>query len=445
MKTVAELLAERHEKVKAMEAIVTKADSDGDRDLTTDEQTAFDELDAEIKAIDTRIEQRKNIEAIKKASAVPASGDNPTDPVQQTKAATPAPGHIEPEYRDKEAEKGTKFARYVRALAAGKGIPEFAAKIASEQYKDDSVAKALAAGTATDGAELVPTEFSAEFIELLRPESVVRQSNPTLMTFDGAGTIQIPRLASGATGSYVGENANIAYDDAQFDTITLTPKKLGVLTAISSELLRRSNPSVDMIVRDDLLAGAASTSDGQFIRGTGSATAPTSLKEIADNASQTSAANATVNLANVTIDLGKALVALKNANVRMRRPGWLMAPRTENYLMNVRDGNGNFAFRDEMLNGQLYRMPYRTTTQIPTNLGTGTDESEVYICDFADLIIADEQRIVVSVSDTAAYHNGSAVVSSFSQDQTVVRLLMSHDLDMRHTESVYYLSAVQWI
>ena len=137
-------------------------------------------------------------------------------------------------------------------------------------------------------------------------------------------------------------------------------------------------------------------------------------------------------------------MALRNANVRMIRPGWLFSPRTEHYLMTIRDGNGNFAFREDMLAGKLWGYPFGVTTQIPDNLGGGSDESEIYLVDMADSVIAESTNLIIDVSSEAAYHDGGNVVSAFSLDQTVIRVIASHDFGMRHDASVAVLSAVKW-
>ena len=182
--------------------------------------------------------------------------------------------------------------------------------------------------------------------------------------------------------------------------------------------------------------------DVAFIRDAGTGNAPKGLRYWAPSASVI-AANATVNLANVTADLGKAELALEEANVRLSRPHWLMAPRSKNYLMNLRDGNGNKAF-PELDRGELRGAPVLTTTSIPKNLGSGTNESEIYYVDADELILAEDQRIIIEASPVAAYYDGSAVQAAFSLDQTVVRVIAQHDFAPRHPEAVAVLSAVTW-
>jgi HK97 family phage major capsid protein len=339
-------------------------------------------------------------------------------------------------------EKGQVVARIIRALAAGHNDPQRAAAWAQKQWGDEVVSKALAAGDAAAGGFLIPDQYSADIIELLRAQSIVRRLNPLQVPMP-MGTITLPKITGGVTAQYIGENVNIPKGQPSFGALRLTYKKLAALVPVSNDLLRYNAYGVDAIVRDDLVSGIAMREDIAFIRDDGSQFTPKGLRYWAP-AANVIPANGTVNLANVTTDLGKLMLALMNANVRMLRPGWMMAPRTMMYLMTVRDANGNFAYRDEMLTGRLWNFPFGVTTQIPINLGGGTDESEVYFVDFADFVIADATSIIIDASTEAAYHDGTNVVAAYSQDQTVVRAIVQHDCGMRHDASVAVLSAVKW-
>jgi HK97 family phage major capsid protein len=79
-----------------------------------------------------------------------------------------------------------------------------------------------------------------------------------------------------------------------------------------------------------------------------------------------------------------------------------MAPRTMMFFQNLRDGNGNFAF-PEVQRGELRGKPIRITTQIPTNLGGGSNETELYLADFAHVFVGEHMGIEVALSTEAAY------------------------------------------
>lgn len=402
---------------------------DIDRALTTEEEKEFGDLKAEMSALDAQITRAEEVRAMKAASATPIN--------QGTQAQASSVQVSEP-----KREKGWALSRIVRSLAACKGDWNRAAAYCEKVYGDQQVAKALAAGSATAGGFIVPEDFSAEIIEFLRPMSVVRASGAVTVPLPN-GNMTMPKQAGGASAAYLGENQNLAKTEQTFGQLRLTARKLGALTPISNDLIRFASTSVDTLVRNDLVAAIAQAEDSAFIRNDGTGAAPKGLRYWCPSANAL-AVNATVNLANIDQDLGRAWLALREANSRMLNLGWLMAPRSENYLRNIRDGNGNKAF-PEMANGTLKGYPFKSTTQIPTNLAvTGSSESEIYLVDFADVIIGEVPGIIIDVSDTAAYHDGSNVVAAFSLDQTVVRVITQHDLGMRHDSSIAVLKDVDW-
>ena len=294
------------------------------------------------------------------------------------------------------------------------------------------------------GGFMTGEAFTTEVIELLRPTAVVRSLNPILWPMEN-GIAEVPRLAGGAQASYIGENQNIGTTEQTFENLILVQKKLAAIVPLSNDMLRFGRPGTEAVVRDDVVNALKEKEDITFIRGSGAQNTPKGMLNWALSAHKINA-NATVNLANVTTDLTTMVNTLESANVRMTRPGWLMTPRTKNYMFGVADGNGNYPFRDEIIKGQLWTWPFRTTTQIPNKLGGGSDESEIYLVDFADAVIAESTELLIDTSSEAAYYDTglAAIQAPFSKDQTVIRVIEQHDFGMRHDASIVILQQVTW-
>ena len=338
---------------------------------------------------------------------------------------------------------GGNVAKIVLSLVATKGITSEAARWCEKQFGDGLVAKALAAGVGSAGGFTVPETLSADFIELLRPASVVRRMGPASVPLVN-GTAVIPRMTAGSTASYIGENTNITKTEPTFGQMKLVERTLAALVPISNDLLRNSNQQVQQLVVNDLVQGMATTFDSASIRSDGTGNQPKGMRYQAQSGNII-AANGTINVANVKNDLGKLMLALMNANTRMINPGWLLAPRTVVYLTNLVDSNNTQVFPElSTPNPTLRGYKFGVTTNIPVNLGGGSDESEVYFVDFADLIVADDPRFDIEVSNTAAYHDGSNVVAAFSLNQTVVRVIQRHDVGLRYYGSAAILTACKW-
>lgn len=345
--------------------------------------------------------------------------------------------HPTPIPSDKET-RGLRAGRFLRAIAAGR-TPEGAANHARKAWGDEVMAKALEASTAEAGGVLVPSEYSSDVIELLRERAVIRGLGPMIVPMP-TGSMTMPKLTGGATGGYIGESYNLPASEQTFGQIALSWKKLAVLVPMSNDLLRFNAANADSIARDDCVASLSLLEDAAFLRANGSQFQPKGLYYWAANKFD---AQGSPTLTTVTEDLATAILYLRNANVRMLRPAWIMSPRSEFYLRTLRDTNGNLVFAAEMAGGRLFGIPYASTTTVPDNLG-GASESEVYLADFADVMIGEANSLEVSASDVAAYHDGSQLQSAFSLDQTVLKVLAHHDLGVRHAASVCVIEAVAW-
>ncbi len=365
-----------------------------------------------------------------------------------TQHKTPVAGDPNPDISirtvapETKPEKGIRFARAVRALAAQKNDLRAAAYHIEHVFHDPVLAKALAEGAGTAGGFLVPPEVAREIIEMLRGQAVVMKSGARTMPMN-SNILTLPKMTAGAQAEYVGENSNIVKSEESFGQLNLSAKKLAVLVPISNDLIRDSSPSADGIVRDDLVNAMSLRADKAFIRDDGTANKPKGILYWVPAGNKFNA-NATVNAANVIADLGKARRLVLASGALMARPCWYMSPRTEGYLMVLTDANSNFVFRAEMILGKLLGYPFYLSTQIPENLGAGTNESEVYFGDAVDGIVGENEDLLVDVSTEAAYHDGTNVVAAFSLDQTVIRVIERHDFGLRHDTSYAVIQAVKW-
>jgi len=356
----------------------------------------------------------------------------------------------------RKREKGELFGRYARAIAASAMHAKMGQFIAPEdiakgwgdadvaKFITDYRSKTMTAGDPLAGGFLVPQQFSQDVVELLRPTSVVRRLGATTIPMP-VGSLRFPTVSAGTTGYYVGEATNITKTQLATGQITLTFKKLAAVVPFSNDLLRYSSPGADAIVRDDVVRAFGQAENTAFLRGQGVSAAPKGLRYWAA-AANVFAANATVSLANTTIDLGKLMQKLMDNNIPFTRPGWIFAPRTWRYLATIQTTTGAYVFREEMNGGRLWGYPYAISTGIPVNLtdGGGTTETEVYLADFADVIIGEAMSMAVDASSEAAYDDGGTTRLAFSRDETVIRAITEHDLGVRRAESVALLNCCTW-
>lgn len=418
--------------VENMDGMLATAATEQGRDMTADETSAFDNLKAEADKLQADIAREQDVLDRKALAA------KPLDKVP----GGPAPAGTVPAA---PAEKGITFARMTRALAVARGNP-FDAQRVAEAWGDSGLFANQNMSSGAAGGFLVPETVGAEMIELLRPASVVMASSPIFLPM-ASGNFTMNRQASGVTANYVGEQQATNATGLTLGQVKLSAKKLQALVPISNDLLRAASLAADRVVRDDLVLSLATRADLAFIRGGGTEFSPRGLRfqpvGFAQETTNILAANATVNLVNVTSDLGRLELALMAADVPQVRPTWLMAPRTLLYLTNLRDGNGNKAF-PEVETGMLRNKPIRVTTQIPVNLGSGSD-SELYLVDFAHIVVGEHMGIDIAVSTEAAYLDATGtLVSAFARDETLMRAIQQHDIGARHLAAIAVLTGVTW-
>jgi HK97 family phage major capsid protein len=346
--------------------------------------------------------------------------------------------------RDVHKGKGLDFAALIRLNAVAKMEGRNVVDIA-ERDGYPEIAKALSAGSYASGGALIPPEFASEVIELLDATAVVRSLGPRILQMP-RGTLNVPRVTAGATAAYVGENTAPTPSSPTTDLLTLSAKKLAALVVVSNDLIRQGGPAVDATVRDDLVRKMANRQDLAFLRGSGASYEPRGIENAAAASQAETAYNSTTpSLAQVDATLHNVMGKLQDNNVDHDEScAWIMPPRVARYLSQLRDGTGPYVFRDEIRGGRLHGFRLAVSTQIPTNLGGGTNESRIYFVKMSEVFIGDTLQMEVSFHENAAYDDSGTVKSGLSQDQSVFRALSEHDIALRHDKGAAYATAVKW-
>lgn len=467
-------LSEKHRELKRRRAEVVakmselvKQEDDADKPLDDEQSTTFDDLAAALAAIDQRLQR---VAAAMQAAAEGATegGDDDTDDDGdkggggttkprngsfRVQGTTPARAKRDPDAGLKE-KRGVRAARYVLGILHArynKVSIDKAAEFIANRFGDDVVARALNAGTTGEGGALIPQDFMADLIELLRAMTAVRGANPMEVGMP-MGNLTIPRLAGGATAAYQNELDDIAISQERFDDVNFVARKLTAMVPVSNDLIRRAPIGVEEVVRDDLVQTVARREDLAFIRGDGTDKGPVGMRHLAQPANLITVTAMPVapapgdQLTAILDAASAALLALQNGMSRMIRPTWIMAPTVARFIATARDQIGGFYFKDEVERGMFEGYPIRLTQQIPTNLAVSTYStgSEIYFVDMADFVIADTYNVIVDASDVAAYNDGTSMVSSFQRDQSLFRVIAEHDCNMRHLQSLVVLLTQDW-
>lgn len=389
-----------------------------------DAQKAFDQVNAAV----------KRAEAAEAAAASAAVGDQDAGGKPGARPAQP----VDP------AAKGVTVGFVVHALARCKGDRDKAASYL-EAEGHSGISAALSGATEAAGGVTIPRPMAAELIELLRARVVVRAAGARTFPMP-AGQVRHAKQTAPATATYVAENAAITPSEPTFDKLDQSFKKLTGLVPIGNSLLRHSGFAMAQMVRDDLLKVMALREDLAFIRGDGSANTPRGIRNWLLAANWTAALNSGVaaTAAAAETALRRVVSRVEDANVSLTNPGWIMRASAKNFLANLRDAVGNKLFPSIEANGQLLGAPIYTTTQIPNNLATAGDETEIYFGEFSEAMIGDSMDLSIGVSTEAGYYDGANYISAFQNDLTLMRAISEHDFALEHDVAFAGFNAKGW-
>lgn len=303
------------------------------------------------------------------------------------------------------------------------------------------VAAVLSGATAGAGGVTVPEPLAQKVIDLLRPKVVVRKAGAESSPLP-AGKLRHARMATGAVAGYIGEAQPIQETEPTFDNVDQSFKKLSALVPLSNDLLAMSSVDMARLARNDVVKAMAAREDIAFIRNDGTGLTPKGLRHwcLAPNwlteASNTAAA--------VEALIMRLVNRVEDADVPMLKPGFIMRASTKNFLAELRDANGFRVYPSIARDGTLKGYPIHVTSQVPNNLGAGSD-TEITFCDFSEIMIGDSKVLVLATSSEATFINGGGTpVSAFQNDLTLMRAISEHDLAPMHDKAIAGATVTGW-
>lgn len=434
MKNLDDLRRARKDAAAAMKAkadAITALESDGTADAAAmaKAQAEFDAAQAAFDGADKLVKRAEQVEAAQAAAAGPGDAKPGADVQARVPGQMANPDH-----------KGAEVGLLMHAIYQGGGDREKAMAVLDREGHS-GISAQLSGLTDAAGGFTIPRPMAEMMIQLLRSRVAVRASGARSVPMP-AGDLRNAKQLTGATASYGAELAATAASGQTFGAVDLGFKKLSALVPVSNSLLRQSSMNMAMVVRDDLLKVMALREDLAFLRNDGTGGNPRGLVSWCPVGNAQTAIAATAAAAEAAIRRAVSLV--EDANVAMVSPGWIMRASAKNWLGGLRDAVGNRVFPSIDDNGTLRGFPIRLSSQIPTNLGGGTNETEVIFADFDEIMIGDAASITLAMSTEAAVVTGGVTVSAFQTDQTVFRAISEHDLAPANDVAISTIRGVNW-
>ena len=286
--------------------------------------------------------------------------------------------------------------------------------------------------SANEADELVATVLdSGRFIDLLRNNSALLGN---VMEIPGlTSNVDIPRQTGTATTSWVEESPGSDYSlsDQSFDTISLSPKKLFVGTAISNTALIQATPGIEMLVRMDLARSRALKIDDALLNGSAADDkVPTGILNVTgitkvDAGTDTNGIAASLNrVASLFQEVDARNALYPNSRfLTHSRLKWRLS------VLEVAANTGIFLWRDNRVLGYMAD----SSNQVPNaTRGSGGNASPMLVYSPDDVLFASFGTEDVQYNPYSQRRKGLVEITVFSH----------HDAAVRHAETIAWLNHV---
>lgn len=408
--------------------------------LTPEEKAEYATLTKEVGDLD---EQLERLVALEKAS--PSAALSPVNGKTIAKASASREHKIE--VKGPDLPKGTAWTRYVMALAMSKGNVMQAAEIA-KQWQDSTpevalvLKSAVTAGTTTDATwagNLVQYQnMASEFVELLRPQTIIGRLNLRRVPFN----IAMPAQTAGGTYRWVGQGAAKPVGALATELIQLRFTKAAGIIVLSEELVRFSNPSAEAIVRNDMTAGMAQYLDEQFTDPSVTAVTDVNPASITQGAPNSAAAG--TSYANFLADVKEAFASMTSADIPPTGVAILMQSNQAVALGMMRNSLGLREAPDiSATGGTIEGLTVVVSDSVPSGHVIYVKQSEIWLADDGGVAIDVSNQASVQMDDTPSA--GAQQLVSFWQNNLVgLRAERFIHWKRRRTNAVYYHTSANY-
>lgn len=214
------------------------------------------------------------------------------------------------------------------------------------------------------GGFLVPENLSAEVLDNARSMTRVIEAGARTVPLE-EGTTHVAKIIGDPAANWRDEGQPIPEDATALGRVTFTPHTLAALVKTSRELFEDA-VNLEEVVRLAVAGSIAVELDRVALRGSGIDAEPAGILNTPGVTILPLASSPTYD------DLVAAAGVVVDANYTPTAQ--IMAPRTDRDLAVLKDSTGQYLRPPPTLDG-VGRLP---TTVVPTDLGVGADESEIY-------------------------------------------------------------------
>lgn len=275
----------------------------------------------------------------------------------------------------------------------------------TERYEAQVAEKAQSALIGPLGAWIGEPALREELIDQLRAKTILDKVGMQTTYVDGNQSVERPRLLKSPKAQWVGEGQSVSEDTFRVEMILATPKPLAGLYALPFALMDRMQSSDETTLRNQLTKSLQLAIDDGALNGVGAV--PNDASPVSTGAQPLGLLNLLPSAQVVTLgtrlaspdDMTDVKSAVEARDIELTDSAhWVWHPNLGNYFEALTDTTG------QLLNPSQWNKGYDPvrSTQIPTNLGTGTNETRFFFGEwsFLEMVMSDQIRLVLLTGDT---------------------------------------------
>lgn len=292
--------------------------------------------------------------------------------------------------------------------------------------------KALGEGTGSTGGFLVPPSYLQNlFAETRRQGNALRRYGWLSEHPVDTNQVLLPLGSGAATVGIVAENAPKPSADQSYGQVTVNIFTWAGISKLSNQLLADSSPTAADLASRELGSLLGNLEEQKILSGSGSGEPRGIL-----NTTGVGSVTVGTNTAQAIIDAILDAVVNVQTNYFAAPNGILMSPRRLAFLQKGKDTATNYLFNPAgatrapgglganepgatsvstgavMVMPSLFGMPVGVSTNVPTNLGVGTNQDVIVVGAWNEAHWFERQAVTLDVSDQAG----------FAENQTWFRL-----------------------
>jgi len=259
--------------------------------------------------------------------------------------------------------------------------------------------KDLNLGSEVAGAFFIPEEVNTEMIKNLRGQEIWMNMGVNYLP-NSPKYQSWPKEGDGPTITWVGDTptTDIGDSDMEYGEVTLSLKQMACLVKIRLNLLKYARMNVEAMVRRQIVDQMAVEQTKVGLRGNG-AKQPLGLFNLPSMVPYTTDLSSAIPTFNNLLDMQSAIRS-RDGIVDATRSAWVMSETYLNIFKKSKTGTAQYDYiidLTEMPPNRILGLPVYTSSQIRTDLGTGSDSRLMLVGDKNQIMLADGGQTEITI------------------------------------------------